>query len=283
MPRCVPPSCAASRRPESTWRSRAPSRCESACAPRPTTGPTRESIGLAASYQDLRGTRRDRRRSLRRTANEVIVQEQAAADLGLEVGEQLLIDGARFTVVGTWRAVDYLDPRWYGDPMIATGLNEDHGPFVIDEGAWSRFDDDCRACDGRSSRTSPTSPRPTSPRSPTHGSPIDSDWRGEVDGLETLEKQGRFAQTAASLGVRVTGLARDPAGGAAAARGDRDRRARRARAAARRHPRGRDRADLVARRVVRATSRPRRPSRSGSPPSSACCSAARRASVRSCS
>ena len=47
------------------------------------------------------------------------------------------------------------------------------------------------------------SPRPTSPRSPTRGRRSTTAGAAQVDGLETLEKQGRFAQTAAELGVRV--------------------------------------------------------------------------------
>jgi hypothetical protein len=169
-------------------------------------GTETESIGLAASYQDLEDRVQLVDGTFGEGTNEVIVQEQAAADLGLEVGDQLLIEGARFTVVGTWRAIDFLDPRWYGDPMIVTGLNDDHGPFVIDERAWSRFDDLPRVrwtlipdiADITSSNLAEVAEAWFA---------IDSDWRGEVDGLETLEKQGRFAQTAEVLGVRVTGLA----------------------------------------------------------------------------
>ena len=168
-------------------------------------GTEAESIGLAASYQDLEDRVEIVDGAFGVTTNEVIVQERAAADLGLEVGEELLIEGARFTVAGTWRAVDFLDPRWYGDPMIVTGLDQDYGPFVIDEAAWTRFDDLPRVRwtlipdidDITSSNLAAVA---------NAWFAIDSDWRGEVDGLETLEKQGRFAQTAAILGVRVTGL-----------------------------------------------------------------------------
>jgi hypothetical protein len=168
-------------------------------------GTDREWSGLAASYQDLRERVELVDGGFGENTNDVIVQEQAAADLGLVVGEQLLIDGARFTVTGTWRAVDYLDPRWYGDSMIVTGLHDDYGPFVIDESAWSRFDDLPRV----RWTLIPDVDDITAGNLAALSSAwfqIDSDWRGEVAGLETLEKQGRFVQTADSLGVRVTGL-----------------------------------------------------------------------------
>ncbi len=72
--------------------------------------------------------------------NEVAVQADAAEALGLEPGAEVLIAGERFVVVGTWRARDPLDPRWFGDPMVATGVDGAFGPFVIDEAAWSRLD-----------------------------------------------------------------------------------------------------------------------------------------------
>lgn len=169
-------------------------------------GGDRDAVGQAASYDDARERLRLVSGELIEGGNEVLVQERAADALGLVVGDQLLMDGARFTVVGTWRATDYLDPRWYGDPMIVTGLEqEEYGPFVIDESSWRRLDDDARVrwtlVPDISQITSANLAEVA-----TAWSHIDSDWRGKVDGLETLEKQGRFAQTADQLGVRVRGL-----------------------------------------------------------------------------
>lgn len=164
-----------------------------------------QTSGMAASYQDLRERVEIVEGDFGDGTTDVIVQELAAAALGLTVGDELLLDGARFTVAGTWRAVDHLDPRWYGDPMIVTGLQDDYGPFVIDEGAWSRLDDDARV----RWTLVPDIEQVTSANLASLANAwfeIDSDWRGEVAGLETLEKQGRFAQVAGILGVRVTGL-----------------------------------------------------------------------------
>jgi hypothetical protein len=171
-----------------------------------TDGSDRDSIGQAVSYDDAQDRLELVDGAFPGGTNEVMVQERAAEDLGLVVGEQLLMDGARFTVVGTWRPADYLDPRWYGDPLVVTGLEQDeYGPFVIDESSWRRLDDDARV----RWTLVPDITQITSTNLAeivTAWSHIDSDWRGKVDGLETLEKQGRFAQTADQLGVRVRGL-----------------------------------------------------------------------------
>ncbi|MEO8263807.1 MAG: hypothetical protein ABI566_14655, partial [Pseudolysinimonas sp.] len=152
-----------------------------------------DGTGIAASYEDASERLEIVDGTFGGGGNDVIVQEQAAAALGLVVGEQLLLDGARFTVTGTWRPVDYLDPRWYGDPMVVTGLEQDYGPFVIDEGSWSRLEDEPRV---RWTMMPDVSQITSANLASVAGawSEIDSRWRGEVDGLETLEKQGRFAQ-----------------------------------------------------------------------------------------
>lgn len=168
-------------------------------------GGDQDSTGLAASYDDARERLRIVDGRFTESGNEVMVQQRAAEALLLSVGDQLLIDGARFTVVGTWEAADYLDPRWYGDPMIITGIEEDYGPFVIDEASWSRLEGDPRVrWTLVPDITQITSANLSSVAAAW--SSIDSTWRGTVDGLETLEKQGRFTQTADILGVRVRGL-----------------------------------------------------------------------------
>jgi hypothetical protein len=169
-------------------------------------GGDRDSTGQAASYDDARDRLRIVDGRFTESGNEVMVQREAADALLLAVGDELLIDGARFTVVGTWEPVDFLDPRWYGDPIVVTGLEEDYGPFVIDEASWSRLDDEPRV----RWTLVPDIQQITSANLAsvaTAWSHVESDWRGTVDGLETLEKQGRFAQTAEILGVRVRGLA----------------------------------------------------------------------------
>ena len=70
---------------------------------------------------------------------EVAVPADDAELLGLRVGDELIISDLPFTVSGTWRAVDSLDPRWYGDARVASGGGDPLGPFVIDESAWARI------------------------------------------------------------------------------------------------------------------------------------------------
>lgn len=137
---------------------------------------------------------------------EVVVQAEAARLLALELGDAVLLDGATFTVVGTWRPVDHLDPIWYGDPIVETGLRDEYGPFVIAESAWPRLEDDPRArwtlVPRADSLTAANLAEVAGvwPR-------IDTSWRGIVDDLSSIEKQGRFLQTARDLGIRITGLA----------------------------------------------------------------------------
>lgn len=137
--------------------------------------------------------------------NEVAVQADAAAALGLAPGGQVLIAGERFVVTGTWRVKDFLDPRWYGDEMLVTGYEDDFGPFVIPESAWSRLD------------VNPTVTWTIVPDAAQIDasnialitgawSGVRDDWRREVDGTETLSTQNRLVLTLRELQVRLDGL-----------------------------------------------------------------------------
>jgi hypothetical protein len=68
----------------------------------------------------------------------VALQERAAESLGLEVGDTYLAGAAdspvTLVIVGTWLPTNIDDPRWHGDPAIASGFSGDRpGPFVMDE------------------------------------------------------------------------------------------------------------------------------------------------------
>lgn len=161
--------------------------------------------GVAMSFADL-----DERADLVAGAfaereTEVAVQADAARDLGLEVGDAVLLNGAKFTVTGTWRATDYLDPRWYGDPMIETGDDDAYGPFAIAERAWPRLD---------------MAPRVTWTVVPTDLDGFTStniaevitawsraqvDWRGQVDDLQGFSVQRGLSKTLAELETRLDG------------------------------------------------------------------------------
>lgn len=136
---------------------------------------------------------------------QVAVQADAARELGLAPGSTVSLDGATFTVTGTWRAKDYLDPRWYGDPMIETGADDGYGPFLIIERAWSRLESEPKA-------TWTVVPVDLADATSTNiggviasWSRIQADWRGQVDDLQGFGFQRGLSKTLAELEVRLDG------------------------------------------------------------------------------
>lgn len=66
-----------------------------------------------------------------------VLHAAAAEALGVEPGDVVSAAGSEFTVTGTWRPLDALDPAWFGEELAATGSAGDvFGPLVIDEGAY---------------------------------------------------------------------------------------------------------------------------------------------------
>ncbi len=144
--------------------------------------------------------------------DEVAVQSVAAAALGLQLGDEVLLGDVPFTVSGTWVATDSLDPRWYSDESVSnggTGISagvETLGPFVITEDAWSALE------------TVPTAVWTIVPRSldeftadnrglvTSAWATARQDWRGEVAESDTLVLQGRLARTLDEFGGRIAGL-----------------------------------------------------------------------------
>lgn len=138
--------------------------------------------------------------------NEVAVQADAAATLGLSVGDEVTINQVTFVVRGTWRPVDSLDPRWFGDETVATGGTDRLGPFVITEDAWPQFD------------LPPTAVWTVFPASiddftwTNSGSvsgawaTIPQDWRGAVSGFDSLKVQRGLARTLDNFDRRIEGL-----------------------------------------------------------------------------
>ena len=162
---------------------------------------------LAATYQDF-----DTLATIAEGApvdgdDQVVVHEAAARSLGIAVGDTVELGGAAFTVAGTWRPVDHLDPRWYGEPIISAGVDDDDvGPFVIAESAWPRVEIPPQA-------RWTLVPDPSTLTAANIGSVasqwkrIDTAWRVTVDDLSGLSKNSRFLQTARDIGVRIAGLA----------------------------------------------------------------------------
>src|SRR5690606_33128462 len=74
---------------------------------------------------------------------EALVHAGAADELGLAPGDPITLAGTAFTVSGTWRAADRLDPRWLGDPVVETGRSTTAiGPVVVPESAWTTWTDE---------------------------------------------------------------------------------------------------------------------------------------------
>ena len=68
----------------------------------------------------------------------VALQQRAATALGVDVGDTFPAGPAdspvTLVVSGTWLPKNIDDPRWHGDPAIASGFSGDRpGPFVMDE------------------------------------------------------------------------------------------------------------------------------------------------------
>jgi hypothetical protein len=64
------------------------------------------------------------------------LQADAAARLGITVGDSLTLGGSSVpvVVVATWRPLDIGDPYWFADPAVVTGLHEDAaGPMIVAE------------------------------------------------------------------------------------------------------------------------------------------------------
>lgn len=71
------------------------------------------------------------------------VRGDAAAALGVEVGQEIVVDGAAVTVVGLWEALDPDAPFWAMD-ALATGAGADgpFGPVLVDEATLLTVQDD---------------------------------------------------------------------------------------------------------------------------------------------
>lgn len=161
---------------------------------------------VAASYVDLESRAQFETGGVPADDHEVAVQADAAALIGLEVGDEVLLNDVLFTVSGTWRALDPLDPRWYGDEIVATGGEARLGPFVIDESGWSQFGSPPVAI-------WTLAPASLNEITATNFESVISAWdraqdawRGTVSEYETIAIQRRLARTLDEFAVRIDGL-----------------------------------------------------------------------------
>lgn len=139
---------------------------------------------------------------------EVAVPIEAARLLAVTVGDELLINDLPFTVSGTWRAQDPLDPRWYADARVVTGGVDDDrlGPFAVDESAWDRMSSPPIA-------SWTIVPASIADLTATNFSAIrsawadaQSQWRGSVPEYESMAVENRFSRTLDEFAQRITGL-----------------------------------------------------------------------------
>ena len=140
------------------------------------------------------------------TELEVAVQADAAAALDLQVGDEVFINEVAFAVSGTWRPVDPLDPRWYGDSLVASGGEARRGPFAVTDDAWPRFDPNPLV-------TWTIVPASIDELTASNFSLVTSawsgvraDWRGQITDVESLDVQVRFTRTLDEFGQRIAGL-----------------------------------------------------------------------------
>ncbi len=138
-------------------------------------------------------------------ADEFTMQADGAERLDLVVGDRVVLGDGEFTLTGTWRIDDHLDPRWLGETVFTDGYKEpDSGPVVIDEAAWPRLGTDPRVRwtivpDVTQLKAGDLAPMVAA------WNGINAAWRGEFP-VGSLEKQGRFKLTALELGTRVDAL-----------------------------------------------------------------------------
>lgn len=144
--------------------------------------------------------------------DEVAVQAEAATALGLDVGDEVLIEDVPFRVSGTWVARDPLDPRWYGDESVATGGIEETpdreklGPFAITEDAWSRFDKVATAVWTIVPHSLDEFTATNRGAVSAAWIDIDLKWRGQVTESDSLIQQRRLARTLDEFARRIEGL-----------------------------------------------------------------------------
>ena len=137
---------------------------------------------------------------------EVAVQADDAELLGLRTGDELIVSDLPFTVSGTWRAVDPLDPRWYSDARVASGGGDPLGPFVVDESAWARIGSVPLAIWTivPESIDSITATNLTAVTSAWAG--VMQSWRGTVPEYESMDVEQRLSRTLDELAGRIAGL-----------------------------------------------------------------------------
>lgn len=174
--------------------------------PRAQGGTGEQRAVTVLSVPDLSGRAELVAGSWPATEEDVVVQADAADELGLRPGTQAVLGGARVHVSGTWRAHDHLDPLWLGDPQVEVGSNDGQfGPVVVDERRWTGLDVEPRArwtlVPDLEDLTASDLEVLTTARNR-----LALDWSGRVDEVESLQVEGRLPDVAHEVALRTDGL-----------------------------------------------------------------------------
>jgi len=137
-------------------------------------------------------------------AEELTMQADAAAALGLEDGDAVVVAGIPMRLTGTWRVTDALDPRWLGDERITAGRGRAVAPVVLgetDERTWESARVHWTAAPDATRVTASdlTSVKEGWPR-------LRSALRAEGIDPAALSTTGGFTDTAAELRAQVQGM-----------------------------------------------------------------------------
>lgn len=138
--------------------------------------------------------------------DEVLLHEEAAAALGIGVGDTLSIAGTSRAVVGLWRPAERLDPAWLGDPLVESGrVDGTFGPLLLGEplgptarepvtAQWTLIPalEDARVSDLGALETA------------WFG--LESRWTGVDGGVRDLARAGQLVTTVRALEARVAGF-----------------------------------------------------------------------------
>ena len=169
-------------------------------------GSTEERAVTAVSIGDLAGRVDLVAGSWAADDADVVVQADAADELGLRPGDDILLDDVPLHVAGTWRVRDHLDPRWLGDPQVTTGKADGQlGPMVVAGSRWPEMLEVPRArwvlvpdLDDVTAADLDAVARARDD--------LQTDWTGRVDDVDSLDVDGRLVDVAHEVALRTDGL-----------------------------------------------------------------------------
>ncbi|GMA93168.1 hypothetical protein GCM10025869_36970 [Homoserinibacter gongjuensis] len=140
-------------------------------------------------------------------ADEATLQADAAAALGLAVGDRLELAGRELTLVGIWRVTDGLAARWVGDALTIRGTDDarlpSFGLLIVDDAVWPSLAEE---------RRDVWTIVPGTDLEAADLAPVVVAWEGIEAGVKGLgvgrsfEKSGHFALTARELDRNVRAL-----------------------------------------------------------------------------